>query len=119
MAMAAAGLTLEMKCFSENLSTRLIKPSNSLAKHKPYVSNRREIRKVRCSLSGSSFVSPLESENDAQGDSIESVQDEKSDSGHVMRFRMSDFKLLDSVSAGLGGRVWRIKKFSSYVSQFN
>ncbi|XP_065868007.1 probable plastid-lipid-associated protein 14, chloroplastic [Euphorbia lathyris] len=101
MAMAGAGLTqhLEMKWFSENLSTRLMTPTSLFVKRKLCVSNRRGIRKVRCSLSSSSSVSPIESENDAQIDSVEEEQ-----SGHVVRFKMSDFELLDRLSAGLGGR---------------
>ncbi|WCJ36832.1 OBP3-responsive gene 1 [Euphorbia peplus] len=101
MAMAAgAGLT-QHQWVTENLSIRLLKPGSLFVKSKAYVFNRGGSRRVRCSLSSSSSSSSsyVSEENNAQVDSVDEEQ-----SGDVMRFKMSDFELVDRVSAGLGGR---------------
>ncbi|EEF48954.1 ATP binding protein, putative [Ricinus communis] len=83
------------KCYGENLRTKLITPSSLCVKRKSFASyHRRELFKVY-----SKAASPIESQDNAL-----SVQDEEG-SGHVIKFRMSDFKLLDRVSVGLGGRA--------------
>ncbi|KAF2315486.1 hypothetical protein GH714_039922 [Hevea brasiliensis] len=91
---------VQVKFFSENLSTRLIKRNFFCVKRKSF-SYRREFWKNRCSLS-SKAVSPLESEDNARSALTDSLEEE---SGHVIRFDMSDFKLLTHVSIGLGGRA--------------
>ncbi|XP_011003892.1 PREDICTED: probable plastid-lipid-associated protein 14, chloroplastic [Populus euphratica] len=66
------------------------------------ICSRREVGTVvRCS-SSSKAVAPLESEGDGRTCVIE---EEGGGGGDVMRFKMSDFKVLDRVSIGLGGRA--------------
>lgn len=62
---------------------------------------RRKRLQVNCSLPNST-VSPLESEEDANLSSSDSLEDEFS---HVTKFKMSDFTIRNRVSIGLGGRV--------------
>lgn len=62
---------------------------------------RRKRLEVNCSLPNT--MSPLESEEDAATlSSSDSLEDEFS---HVTKFKMSDFKIRNRVSIGLGGRV--------------
>ncbi|CAK7324158.1 unnamed protein product [Dovyalis caffra] len=85
--------------FSDNLSTKLIKrPSNSSIAHVKVG------RVVRCLSSLNKAVSsPLESGGNGRKCLIE--EEEGGGGGNVMRFTMSDFKVLDRVSIGLGGRA--------------
>lgn len=60
----------------------------------PILSLGRRCVSVRCSsFSSSSSAAAAEEEVSVE------------ESGHVMRFKMSDFKVLDRVSVGLAGRV--------------
>jgi len=91
--------------FSDNLSTKkLIKRrgNGSIIGVRSICSRREVGTVVRCS-SSSKAVAPLESEGDGRRCMIE--EEEEEGGGDVMRFKMSDFKVLDRVSIGLGGRV--------------
>lgn len=103
VAFATSPERVEVKFFSENISTRLIKPSFVCVKRKSAFSYRRQVWKTKCSLSRKA-VPPLESAENARSALTDYLEEE---SGHVIRFSMSDFKLLNHVSIGLGGRVWR------------
>lgn len=85
-------------CFKDNLSTTLIGP---LPVH--FV---RKIPSSRCSRLLCSSVrkdlSVSESKRNASGPLSVSMEEELD---HVIRFKMSEFKILDCVSTGLGGRV--------------
>lgn len=59
--------------------------------------------KVRC-CSSSKTSSPVELVGNAKTKNDPSVSGEE-ELGHVMKFSMSDFRVLKSVSIGLGGRV--------------
>lgn len=61
---------------------------------------RRKQEGICCS--SSSKAASMESQEDASAALSASVEEE---GDHVMRFKMSDFKILDHVSVGLGGRV--------------
>ncbi|KAL9337319.1 hypothetical protein Peur_069088 [Populus x canadensis] len=92
--------------FSDNLSTKkLIKRrGNGSNIGVRSVCSRREVgTAVRCS-SSSKAVAPLGSEGDGRRCVIEEEEEEEG-GGDVMRFKMSDFKVLDRVSIGLGGRA--------------
>ncbi|KAK2654235.1 hypothetical protein Ddye_014091 [Dipteronia dyeriana] len=78
------------RCFSGNISKITSKSS---------ISVKRRIFSVNCSSSPSS-----EKEVVSSVDSKENVVSVEEESGHVMRFKMSDFKVLDRVSVGLAGR---------------
>ncbi|KAK4838870.1 hypothetical protein QYF36_017164 [Acer negundo] len=75
------------RCFSGNFSKITSKSS---------ISVKRWSFPVHCSSSEKKVVSSVDSK-----ESVVSVEEE---SGHVMRFKMSDFKVLDRVSVGLAGR---------------
>lgn len=93
---------VEVWCFSENLSARLVRTGGICFKPRFANSYKGKFQKVRC-LS-SKALTPLESEDSAQSFLMDSVEEE---AGHVIKFKMSDFNVLDRVSIGLGGRVWR------------
>lgn len=85
-------------CFKDNLSTTLIGPVP--------VHFVRRIPSSRCLRPLCSSVrkdlSVAESKRNDQGTLSVSMEEELD---HVIRFKMSDFKILDCVSTGLGGRV--------------
>lgn len=93
--------SVEIVCFSGNLSKRLIRSSPIRLLGKSSSSNQRQFLGVRCS-SARKAVSSLESEENARSALMDSVEEELE---HVTRFKISDFKILDCVSIGLGGRV--------------
>lgn len=100
MALCGVGLSpsfesFEAVCVGGNFSTRLIRPSLMHAVRKTSDWKRRPCLGARCSSS-------LKFEENAQSVSSVPVEEE---SGHVIKFKMSDFKVLDRVSVGLGGRV--------------
>ncbi|XP_038683400.1 probable plastid-lipid-associated protein 14, chloroplastic isoform X2 [Tripterygium wilfordii] len=73
-------------------------------------------RSCRLQCSSSRNVIPLTDEEEDPGTSLSlSVEQE---SGHVLRFKMSDFKILNRVSSGLGGRGDEIV-FEAMVENFN
>ncbi|KAL9374754.1 hypothetical protein Peur_031633 [Populus x canadensis] len=93
--------------FSDNLSTKkLIKRrgNGSIIGVRSICSRREVGTVVRCS-SSSKAVAPLESEGDGRRCMVEEEEEEEGGGGDVMRFKMSDFKVLDRVSIGLGGRA--------------
>lgn len=79
---------------SGNLSTRMISRQFRVKSKSCVIVQKRSFG-VQCS-SSRKVVSGVESE-------VVSVEEEES--GDVMRFKMSDFKVLDRVSLGLAGRV--------------
>ncbi|KAL3570585.1 hypothetical protein D5086_027834 [Populus alba] len=106
MAATAAIYGVGFCSFSDNLSTKkLIKRrGNGSIIGVRSICSRREVGSVvRCS-SSSKAVAPLESEGDGRRCVIEE-EEEEGGGGDVMRFKMSDFKVLDRVSIGLGGRA--------------
>ncbi|XP_050223581.1 probable plastid-lipid-associated protein 14, chloroplastic [Mercurialis annua] len=99
------------KCYSKVLSTRLTVRSSCFfmcSTRNFEFNNRKELRKLRCSLWSTSNDKPKEVLSPlrlASEDAVYTSDLEKEESGHVIRFRMSDFKLIDRVSIGLGGRA--------------
>ncbi|OMO88395.1 hypothetical protein CCACVL1_08415 [Corchorus capsularis] len=93
--------SVELWHFHGNLSTKLIRPSCLPFNQKLPCSVRRQLQKVRCS-SLRKPVSPVESDGNASTAKPISGEEE---AGHVTRFKMSDFKVLDRVSIGLSGRA--------------
>ncbi|KAL9409885.1 hypothetical protein AB3S75_048165 [Citrus x aurantiifolia] len=84
-------------CLGGNFSTRLM-----VHRHFNWKTSARAQRRsfaVQCSSSRK-----VVSEESVQSEASVSV-DEESDSGHVIRFNMGDFKILDRVSIGLSGRA--------------
>ncbi|XP_031274867.1 probable plastid-lipid-associated protein 14, chloroplastic isoform X1 [Pistacia vera] len=98
---------VERWSLSGNLSTRLISRQFS-GKSKSCVMFQMRSFGVQCSFSRK-VVSRVESE-------VVSVEEEES--GHVMRFKMSDFKILDRVSLGLAGRADEVV-FEAIVNDSN
>ncbi|KAJ6760298.1 CELL DIVISION PROTEIN KINASE [Salix purpurea] len=90
--------------FSDNLSKRkLIKRrGNGSVDGVRSICSRREVGTVVKCSSPSKAAAPLESEGDGRRCVI---KEEEGGEGDVMRFKMSDFKVLDRVSIGLGGRA--------------
>ncbi|XWS61314.1 hypothetical protein CRYUN_Cryun07bG0115600 [Craigia yunnanensis] len=106
--MALCGLSMnpnlervEVCHFNGNLSTALIRPSCLRFNWNSPCSARRQLRKVRCS-SLRKVVSTMESEGNAPTATLISSEEE---TGHVTRFKIPDFKVLDRVSIGLAGRA--------------
>lgn len=90
--------------FSDNLSKKkLIKRrGNGSVDGVRSIFSRREVGTVVKCSSPSKAAAPLESEGDGRRCVI---KEEEGGEGDVMRFKMSDFKVLDRVSIGLGGRA--------------
>lgn len=90
---------------ARNLSTRLVLLPVPLrfAGQLSNLGGRRKHRGV-CSSSPrrAASASSMESQEDAPSTLSVCLEEEPD---HVIRFRMSDFKILDHVSIGLGGRV--------------
>lgn len=84
-------------CFGGNFSTRLMVYRRFNGKP-PGRAQRRSFA-IQCSSSRK-----IVSEESVQNEASVAV-DEESDSGHVIRFNMDDFKILDRVSVGFSGRV--------------
>lgn len=102
MALCGIGLSQTLEgidkwCLGGNFSTRLM-----VHRHFNWKTSARAQRRssaIQCSSSRK-----VVSEESVQNEASVSVDDE-SDSGHVIRFNMGDFKILDRVSIGLSGRV--------------
>ncbi|KAE8733872.1 hypothetical protein F3Y22_tig00000916pilonHSYRG00132 [Hibiscus syriacus] len=94
--------SVEVCQFNVNLSITLIRPRCLRFNRKPAWSVRRKIHGVRCS-SVSKSVSYKESQGN---DSVsKTASPDEEEPGHVTRFDMSDFMVLDRVSVGLAGRA--------------
>lgn len=93
--------SVEVAYGSVNLLTRLNRssPKRFIGKYSSWT--HRHSWGVRC-CSVSRKVSSVESEENARSSVSVFLEEE---SGHVVRFKMSDFNILDRVSVGLGGRV--------------
>ena len=92
---------------AQNLSTKLIVPALLPFTGQFYNLVRRKRKGVCCSsLRNAASASSKESQEDAPS-TLSVYLEEETD--HVIRFKMSDFKILDTVSVGLGGRVWNLK----------
>ncbi|KAH9646406.1 putative plastid-lipid-associated protein 14 [Citrus sinensis] len=102
MALCGIGLSQTLEgidkwCLGGNFSTRLM-----VHRHFNWKTSARAQRRssaIQCSSSRK-----VVSEESVQNEASVSVDDE-SDSGHVIRFNMGDFKILDRVSIGLSGRA--------------
>lgn len=92
--------SVEVAYGSVNLLTKLNRPSPKRFIGKYSTCTHRRSWGVRCS--GSKNASLVESEENSRSSVSVFLEEE---SGHVVRFKMSDFKILDRVSTGLGGRV--------------
>ncbi|XP_004307976.1 PREDICTED: probable plastid-lipid-associated protein 14, chloroplastic [Fragaria vesca subsp. vesca] len=105
MALCGIGLSpgfesFEAVCAGGSLSTRLIRPSLMRAVGKTAEWKRRPgLGVLRCSSSSLKF------EENVGRDSAVPLEEE---SGHVIKFKMSDFKVLDRVSVGLGGKAGEV-----------
>lgn len=86
---------------SRNLLTRLDRPSPVLFVGKYSNSFQRECLGVRCKLSRKDVTS-VRPEGNGQSVLLVSIDEEP---GHVARFKISDFKIINHVSVGLGARV--------------
>ncbi|KAJ4840071.1 hypothetical protein Tsubulata_011456 [Turnera subulata] len=86
--------------FSKNLSTRLSRPSFIHVKRKSPSDHMGQLRAFKC-FALNKPASPLESEDIAKKCTAASMEE----GGHVMKFKITDFKMLDRVSSGLGGRA--------------
>ena len=87
---------------AQNLSTRLITPLPLRFIGKFSKTDRKRHGIVCCSLRKITSPSSMESQEDVPSALSVCVEEELD---HVIRFNMSDFKSLDRVSVGLGGRV--------------
>ena len=106
MALCGTGLQFSLESigvgyYSTNSSTRLHRSSGTSLSQRKYSPLQQKCWRVRCSSSRKSTLS-TESEDNVQGVSSVSVEEELE---HVIKFKISDFKISDSVSVGLGGRV--------------
>ncbi|KAL8231969.1 hypothetical protein R6Q57_001747 [Mikania cordata] len=93
--------SVELTHYHINLPTSLIKPSCLPQMKTKFDSFWKERSQIRCSLSREA-LSPLEFEEDASVSTSDNLDGE--DISHVMKFKLSDFKISDRVSIGLGGR---------------
>lgn len=88
---------------ARNLSTRLVVPVPLRFIGKMSNLGRRQHGGVCCSsLRKAASASSMESQEEAPSALSISMEEELD---HVIRFKMSDFKILDRLSVGLGGRV--------------
>ncbi|XP_022736046.1 probable plastid-lipid-associated protein 14, chloroplastic isoform X2 [Durio zibethinus] len=93
--------SVEVWHFNANLSTTLVRPSCLRFNQKSPCSARRQLQEVGCS-SLRKAVSAKQLEGNALTATTISGEEE---AGHVTRFKMSDFKVLECVSIGLAGRA--------------
>lgn len=96
-----------LSCSAQNLSTRLVIPVPSRFIGKFSNLGRKRHGRIFCSslrkaASASSSSSSIGSQEDAPSALTNSMEE---DLDHVIQFKMSDFKILDCISVGLGGRV--------------
>lgn len=106
MALCGTGLKLSLESvgvgyYSKNSSTRLLRSSGTSLNQRKHGSLQQKCWRVRCSLSRKSTL-PMESEENVQSVSSVLVEEELE---HVIKFKISDFKISDRVSVGLGGRA--------------
>ncbi|CBI23141.3 probable plastid-lipid-associated protein 14, chloroplastic [Vitis vinifera] len=106
MALCGTGLKLSLESvgvgyYSKNSSTRLLRSSGTSLNQRKHSSLQQKCWRVRCSLSRKSTL-PMESEDNVQSVSSVLVEEELE---HVIKFKISDFKISDRVSVGLGGRA--------------
>ncbi|XP_039046569.1 probable plastid-lipid-associated protein 14, chloroplastic [Hibiscus syriacus] len=94
--------SVEVCQFNVNLSTTLIRPRCLRFNRKPACSLRRNLHGVRCSSVSKSVSSKESQGNDSVSKTASPGEEEP---GHVTRFEMSDFMVLDRVSVGLAGRA--------------
>ncbi|KAJ1379458.1 Protein kinase domain [Sesbania bispinosa] len=88
---------------ARNLSTRLVLPVPLRFTGQLSNLGRRKNKVVCCSsLRKAASASSMESQEDAPSSFSVCLEEEL---GHVIRFKMSDFKILNHVSIGLGGRA--------------
>ncbi|XP_061345695.1 probable plastid-lipid-associated protein 14, chloroplastic [Gastrolobium bilobum] len=88
---------------AQNLSTRLIVPVPLRFAGQFFNLGRRKYKGVCCSsLRKAASASSVESQEDAPSTFSVCLEEELD---HVIQFKMSDFKILDHVSIGLGGRA--------------
>ncbi|KAJ4843197.1 hypothetical protein Tsubulata_008117 [Turnera subulata] len=85
--------------FSKHFSTKLFRPSFIHVKRKSPSDHMRQFRAFKC-FALNKYVSPLESEDIAKRWTTVSMQE----GGHVMKFKITDFKILDRVISGLVGK---------------
>lgn len=92
--------SIEVAYGSGKLLTKLNRhcPKRFIGKYS--LSTQRFSQGLQCSFS--SEISSVESEENSRCSLSASLEEE---SVHVVRFKKSDFKILDCVSVGLGGRV--------------
>lgn len=90
--------SLELLQYARSSSIAL-KRNRSLC-HPTSSSYRAKPVRLRCSSSN------VEMEEDVRNSSSSSVSVEDESSAHVMQFKWNDFKILDRVSIGHGGRVY-------------
>lgn len=104
MALRGTGLNPVLDSSSDrNLSTRLIVPVPLCFTGQFSYLDRNRHRGVCCSsLRKAASASSMESQEDSPSAFSVCLEEELD---HVIRFKMSDFKILDCVSIGLGGRV--------------
>lgn len=117
MALCGTGLKLSLESvgvgyYSKNSSTRLLRSSGTSLTQRKHSSLQQKCWRVRCSLSRKSTL-PMESEENVQSVSSVLVEEELE---HVIKFKISDFKISDRVSVGLGGRVCKTLKCVDMVS---
>ncbi|XP_062120173.1 probable plastid-lipid-associated protein 14, chloroplastic [Humulus lupulus] len=89
----------EFCCGSRILLTRLNRPSPMLFVRK---NNTLACFKVRCTLSREDATSVR---SEGNGQTALSVSVEEEEPGHVVRFKISDFKIVNHISVGLGARA--------------
>ncbi|PSS04447.1 Plastid-lipid-associated protein [Actinidia chinensis var. chinensis] len=92
---------VEVPILSSNSSTRLIRPNSFPLVGECDSSRRKLCSRIRCSLSIKNATS-LGSGEVADDTTSASLEEEL---GHVIKFKMSDFKICDRVSIGLSGRT--------------
>ncbi|XP_050387776.1 probable plastid-lipid-associated protein 14, chloroplastic [Argentina anserina] len=113
MALCGIGLSpsfegFEAVCVGGNFSRRLIRPNSMRAVGKTADWKRTPGMGVRCSSS-------LRFEENVGRDLAVPVEEE---SGHVIKFKMADFKVLDRVSVGHGGKAGEVV-YEAIVSDAN
>lgn len=106
MALCGSGLKFSLESigvgyYSTNSSTRLHRSSCTPLSQRKYSPLQQKCWRIRCSTSRKSTL-PMEAEENVQSLSSVSMKEELE---HVIKFNISDFKISNSVSVGLEGRV--------------
>lgn len=105
MALYGTGLKLSLErvglgYHSTNSPAGLLRSSGTSLNQRKHTSLKQKCWRITCSTSRKSTL-PVESE---ENQTVSSVLDEE-ELEYVIKFKMSDFKVSDHVSVGLGGRV--------------